>query len=389
MARRHPNPYRPGFNQTPVVFAGRVDVLDGASEALEIAAYDARTPRPLILLGPRGVGKTVTLGEIASLAAEDHAWPTVHVEARTRGFLPELTRRLKHARQLLEGDAGSEQGAGRARVTGSKVEARAFGIGAGVELQFDRPGEQPDQDFGTALRQVMQVAVDRNAGLLLTLDELQNASMDDLTTLAATLQESVPRDWPLVVAVAALPSLRRSRGRNALPTYLERAEWHELRALPAVDARQALVEPARQSHRPMTEEAAGALLDIAGGYPYAIQVAGHYAWRSSHGAAQITLAHARQAQPRIEADLEQLFSSRWADASERQRDYLRAIARAAHHHGRPPTGGEVAAELGTSTKSVSYLADRLLKKGTIYRDGAGRLHFITPGMGPWIRSLSD
>ncbi|MDQ4009025.1 MAG: ATP-binding protein, partial [Actinomycetota bacterium] len=59
---RMPNPYRPGFNQPPVVFAGRTDVLDGTREALQVAAYDGRTPRPVVLVGPRGVGKTVTLG---------------------------------------------------------------------------------------------------------------------------------------------------------------------------------------------------------------------------------------------------------------------------------------------------------------------------------------
>jgi hypothetical protein len=43
MAMRAENPYRPGYNQPPVVFVGRSDVLDGATEALEIAAYDGRS----------------------------------------------------------------------------------------------------------------------------------------------------------------------------------------------------------------------------------------------------------------------------------------------------------------------------------------------------------
>ena len=73
MTVRTPNPYRPGFNQAPAVLAGRDQVLAGALEALEVAAFDGRTPRPLLLVGPRGVGKTVTLGEIASLAAERHS----------------------------------------------------------------------------------------------------------------------------------------------------------------------------------------------------------------------------------------------------------------------------------------------------------------------------
>ena len=51
-----------------------------------------------------------------------------------------------------------------------------------------------------------------------------------------------------------------------------------------------------------------------------------------------------------------------------------------------PKGASVAAELGEPVTSVSYLRARLLRKGTIYREAGGALHFITPGMGAWIRA---
>ncbi len=385
MAERQENPYRPGFNQPPLVFAGRTDVLDGAAEALDIAAYDGRTPRPLILLGPRGVGKTVTLGEIAELAAERHGWPTVHVEAKVGGpFLADLIAGLRGAGSVLAGDDPGRRGS-RIRVTGGKVEARALGVGGEIQFETERrDGEVPD--LSATLAETMLAATERSAGVVLTVDELQNAEPGDVSLLFGVIQEHVPNGWPLVLALAALPTLRESRGRRRLPTYLERAEWHDLDTLPPNEARQALVGPAQQAGRPMTPAAAEVLLDHAGGYPYAIQVAGHFAWRASHGSRAIGVDHARSAVPKIEADLAQLFRSRWDDASPREQDYLRAMAAVA---GRPevPKGGSVAAELGEPVTSVSYLRARLLRKGTIYRQAGGDLHFITPGMGAWIRAL--
>ncbi|HET8596035.1 MAG TPA: AAA family ATPase, partial [Intrasporangium sp.] len=81
---RVPNPYRPGFNVPPPTFVGRDGVLASVREALDVAALDGRTPRPLILTGTRGVGKTVALGEASALAQERLGWPTVHVEVRPR-----------------------------------------------------------------------------------------------------------------------------------------------------------------------------------------------------------------------------------------------------------------------------------------------------------------
>jgi len=77
---RRPNPYVPGFNQVPNELAGRGDFFAALGEALEEAAYDARTPRPLILTGARGVGKTVLLTEAHRVAADELGWVGVHHE---------------------------------------------------------------------------------------------------------------------------------------------------------------------------------------------------------------------------------------------------------------------------------------------------------------------
>lgn len=362
-----------------MVFAGRTEVLDAAGEALEVAAFDGRTPRPLILVGPRSVGKTVTLGQISGAAAQQHSWPTVHVEATPGQLIDVLVSRLKDAEDVFHGTAPSP--APRTTITGTKVQATILGVGGGVEIKRDTA--DPRRTLREQLRTTMDAALERGTGLLVTLDELQNASTADLHELGGVLQESVPESWPLVVAIAALPSLREKRGKR-LPTYLERAEWHPLESLPGSDAREALTGPAAQSGRPMSTEAADLLLAQSGGYPYAIQVAGHFAWRASTGGDSVTVDHARAAVPRIEADLDQLFLSRWDGASTREQEYLSALA-AVQQHVDEPNGGHVAAAMGEVTQAVSYLRDRLIKKGTIYRSAAGGLHFITPGMARWVR----
>lgn len=70
--KRLQNPYRPGFNQAPLTLAGRGQVIEGLVEALEIAALDARTPPPVLLVGARGLGKTVLLGEISARAGSEY-----------------------------------------------------------------------------------------------------------------------------------------------------------------------------------------------------------------------------------------------------------------------------------------------------------------------------
>ncbi|CAN7511425.1 ATP-binding protein [Knoellia sp. LjRoot47] len=378
---RQVNPYRPGFAQHPVLLAGRGAVLAGAREALDVAALDGRMPRPLILVGVRGVGKTVALNEISNLAAAEHSWVGVHVEVKPRtSFLAELVDRLAAAEQLLT----QTPPAGRMQLTEARVKAGAFGVGG--EAGFTRTSGRPPADVvETALAETTSAAIERASGLVLTLDEVHLATREDLATLTAALQRHVPDGWPIVVAVAGLPSLRDPRSSV---TYLERGEWHELGPLGPSDTLEALTRPASLAGRPMDSQAADQLAAASGGYPYAVQVFGHHAWRASTGSATITADHAGQATTAAQADLAGgLYAGRWHDASRKQREYLTAMAAQLADEG-AVTHADVARRLGKAPAALSYLRARLLAKGTIFSDGRS-LRFLVPGMATWILDTEE
>lgn len=376
---REPNPYRPGFNQQPAVLVGRDAILASADESLAVAAQDGHTPRPVILVGARGVGKTVSLNEISARALEELGWPTVHLELRPKtGFTPTLIERLYETTALLRGATVDRRG--KLVITGGKVKAGAFGVGAEVELSPTR--STPTLPLDGALARCMEAATQRQAGVVLTIDEMQLANQSELAGFAATLQAHVPDQWPLVVVAAGLPSVREP---SKAVTYLERSEWHELGLLNRADTLAALADPARKAGRPMSDAAAEVLADAAGGYPYAVQVLGHHAWRVSAGSKTINTAQAVEAVQAAQRDLSAgLYAGRWNDASGKEKEYLRALAElTVSSPGLVITGSEVAAHLGEGTRAVAYLRDRLLKKGTLFTQGRA-LQFVTPGMGRWI-----
>ena len=134
----------------------------------------------------------------------------------------------------------------------------------------------------------------------------------------------------------------------------------------------------------MTSAASAELAAASGGYPYAIQLLGHHAWRQSGEDDEIDMRHVPAAIESADRELRAgLYESRWYDASPKERGYLLRIADLLAS-GHPADGAAVARALGKRTSDVSYLRDRLLRKGTIFAEPDG-LRFAVPGMAAWIR----
>jgi AAA ATPase domain len=375
---RAENPYRPGFNEPPAELVGREEVLEDLTDAIETAALEGRTPRPTLLVGARGVGKTVLLAQAAAIAGSRFGWPRVHVEMRPRTpFTPDLLDAIRRASELLE------QPPARRALRAESVTLRAGVPGVGGEVRFTRPAEAED-DPTSALRPALTglagLAAGRGSGFLLTLDEAHLASRRELAALAALLQEGTGERWPAVVVIAGLPPMRAPEHSV---TYLERGAWHELGVLTGQDSMRALRLPAEAAGRPMDEDATAVLAAASGGYPYAVQLYGHHAWRASAGQTRIDLVAAEAALPRAQRELERgLYAARWTAASPGQKRYLAAVAAVAAA-ARPTTARAVADELGRTPKQLSSVRDDLIKGGTLTVEG-DELRFTIPGMSAYV-----
>jgi hypothetical protein len=361
-----------------MVLAGRDDILAAADEAIVTAALDRRMPPPLLVVGPRGVGKTVLLGEIAGRAGASYGWPRLHVEVGpNQPFTPALARDVAVLSSVFA-DAPSGR---RFRASEAVLRAQVAGVGGEIKFARDQPDPAAPLELRTIFTNLAEAAANRDSGFVLTLDELQLSERDELSQLAAVLQLAAGEEWPMVVAGAGLAGMRDP---SRAVSYFERADWYDIGTLNEPETLVALKGPAASAGRPLDGDAAVHLARCTGGYPYAIQLYGHHAWRASAGKDRIDLAAAEAAENTAGAQLERgLYASRWAQTPERERRYL-AVAADLLAAGKVVTGGVVAAEMGTTAQRLSTARDRLIKRGTLTSEGEV-LHFAVPGMANYVQ----
>src|SRR2546426_3088110 len=91
------NPFSPGAGTPPPELAGRSDILDQALLALA-RIKRGRSEKSVLMIGLRGVGKTVLLNKVENLAKEQ-GYKTIMIEAHENKRLPNLL--LPYLRQVL------------------------------------------------------------------------------------------------------------------------------------------------------------------------------------------------------------------------------------------------------------------------------------------------
>jgi hypothetical protein len=377
------NPYRPGAGAPPPVLTGREPELQ-AIETLLGRLSRGMGERSVVFTGLRGVGKTALLG-VAERSAEEIGWIAQGVEARPGlGFHEAVADRAWTVLRRLE-----SKGAVRERLTRLSGLIRRVGMRdpeTGLELSMELgPRERAvdrEADLVSLFRALGEAAGNAGTGVLLLLDELQQAEPEALEALCAAMHELSKRDLPLAVVAAGLPPLRGQLLDSK--TYAERLfTYRELGPLSPLAATAALAEPARTPDDGLDFEpgALDALLEACAGYPYFIQVYGHAVWNVAEPpsvdpeeAAEAIQAGRRE----LDADL---YAGRWERASERSRRYMHAMA----ERGDAAVGsGDVAGALG-GHRAVSTVREQLIDDGLIYSPARGRVAFTVPGFADFVR----
>ncbi len=390
------NPYAPGAGQRPPELAGRDAELDGFDVVLERVAR-SRPERSMVLIGLRGVGKTVLLNAMRS-AAVRRGWGTGKLEARPG---QSLRRPLAAALHLAVRELAHPQDDAVRTVLGVvKSFAQREPVGAKPTKQRWSPGIDVPAAVGRAdsgdteidlvelFSDVAGLAADTGHGIAVFIDEMQDIGPDDVSALCAACHELSQQGLPLVVVGAGLPHVPAVL--SAAKSYSERLfRFARIDRLERGAADVALRVPARDEDADFTDDALAAMYQATGGYPYFVQAYGKVAWDVAPRS-PITADDVAVAAPVAESELAVgFFGSRYERATPSEREYLRAMAEVAVPVApdEPVATAAVAEALERSAQSVSPARDALLKKGLIYSGQRGRIAFTVPHFGRYLREL--
>lgn len=374
------NPFAPGAGNQPPELAGRREILDRAELTLARAGQ-GRHAKSFMLIGLRGVGKTVLLNRVLQMA-EEKGHRALLVEAHEDKPLPELL--LPPLRQiLLSLDAMgklNETVKRSLRVLKSfansvKFKYGDFEIGLGIDPERG-VGDSGDleSDLPDVLAAVGDAAKSRKTVVVLLIDELQYLGEEELSALIMGMHKVSQRQLPLVLVGAGLPQLVGNMGRSK--SYAERLfDFPNVGALPRKDAEVALVEPIAKEGERIVKPAVAKIIKESQGYPYFLQAWGYQAWNEAKKS-PIAARDVVAARKSVERNLdESFFRVRFDRLTPSEKKYLRAMAELGPG---PHRSGKVADALGVKVQSVAPVRNSLIKKGMIYNPSHGDTAFTVP-----------
>jgi hypothetical protein len=363
---------------------GRDAVLRNWGVALE-RAERGKTDQPLVLYGLRGVGKTVLLTQLRH-DAEKRAWWVVQVEAGADVGLRDLIGEgLYEPLSELASD-GLGQRALRALKTALSFKASYDADGTwtfGVDLSGAHGGGADSGVLRTDLKKIVKDvaagAGEAGVGLAILIDEAQDLSSEELTTLSMVAQAAAQDDWPVLFALAGLPSLPQTL--SEAKSYTERFQYSHIERLTPEDARAAFAKPAEEEEASWADDALDYIVAESGRYPYFIQQFGQSSWDAAEGPI-IEITDAKVGVARGQNHLDSgFFRARWDRATASEKRYLRAMC---------PGGdvgmgtSEVAGRLGKNLSSLGPTRAGLIHKGLVYAPDHGVIAFTVPGMEAFI-----
>lgn len=375
------NPFTPGAGSPPPELAGR----DAVREQMDICIKrlkKGKHAKSMMLVGLRGVGKTVLLDQMMKDANVAGGVLPIRIEAPEGRSLPGiLAPQLRVALIKLSQVEAAKDFAirGLRALTGfaSKLKVTY----ADIEVGFDYDGEPGLADNGdlegdltALLEQVGSAAKAANSLIAIFIDELQYVAESQMAALISALHRCAQQKLPVVVVGAGLPQLRGRMGEAK--SYAERLfEFPTIGQLSAEDAEDAIKKPIQDEDADITDDAVAKIIEYTRGYPYFLQEWGKHAWDIA-AVSPITEDDVENASKAAIAALdESFFRVRFDRLTPAEKKYLRAMAELGEG---PHRSGDIAAVFDRDSTSLAPTRSNLIGKGMVWSPTHGDTAFTVP-----------
>lgn len=349
-----------------------------------------RPAKSLLMVGLRGVGKTVLLDRMRE-DAEAAGLHTIRIEApETRSLpailAPQLRQALHRLSQIERAKALAQRALRALAGFATALKVKYGDIEVGLDFDPERglaDNGDLEHDLQVLLVVAGKAAKAAETALAIFADELQYVGEEDLGALITALHRTAQEGLPVVLVGAGLPQLAGQTGRAK--SYAERLfDFPAISQLDANAARTAIVKPIRDQGADITDEAVDRIIEVTRRYPYFLQEWGKHAWDAA-GSSPITLDDVEKASATAIAALdESFFRVRFDRLTGLERKYLRAMAELGAG---PHRSGDIAAQLDRNVTSLGPTRAQLIAKGMIWSPNFGETAFTVPMFDEYLRRI--
>ena len=384
----HPNPFRPGSGIMPPFLAGRDYHFDAFGRMLEdvSSGHDSN----MLLTGLRGVGKSTLVEKFREIAAEKGFATVTRSQFNKKHSIPELfMKALRHdvggvisdlskTKKLAEGV--------RKAANLAKPKKMEF-MGVAMEPSYDTDSMLVEDEMKKYLSACWPVFEKAGLkGVIFLFDEFHEVSNLDMKTGAilsdfiGVLNDLQKDGIGYYAVLAGLPNLELKVKKAK--TYTERMFFTiKVENLSESDARNAIIEPLKETDASFSSELVNAVIEETGRYPYFIQFYGREII-SSVDKQRISLTDFKKIRDQIRKKLDSsFFDRRFADTSDTEKKILFAMSASDSEEIDMKTIKKSGIVQGTLAKSLV----RLERKGLVHRCGYGKYKLSLPLLGEYLK----
>jgi len=383
------NPFTPGAGAYPPELAGRATVLeDGRIVAGRTLL--GRYEKGLMLIGLRGVGKTVLLKNMAESARLAGVVPVIVEVRNSSDDMEELSLRIKEALSAIDFKSKVKSSVNHAYsvlrnfVKSIAVNIGEFGVSVEVDHGVGRSGSM-EFDLSEVLMAAARAAKESGTAVGLYIDELQNLNLEAVRGVIVALHHAAQELLPLYLVGSGLPSIRGVIGKSK--TYAERMfNYEEIGALDFEATEAAIVRPLSAEGIAISPSVVKKLFEQTRGYPYFLQEWGYQLWVQATGET-ITdgdmSAIAEIVFKRLDGNF---FDVRFDRVSNLEREVLLAMSVGG---GADVAMSDVASRMGRTLAALSTARASLIRKGMVYPSSYGRLSYTVPLFAEYVKRKMD
>ena len=327
----------------------------------------------MFLTGARGVGKTVMLDTLGE-HAQKQGWQ-IYNESADKGF----TRRLVDA---LTGKDTTRISAYDMPKVGLKGDV------GNLELSLGRIELEHNEERSLTLRQAVGKRLDKmnetKQGILITLDEVQSGSMDEIRALSTAVQHLIREGRNIAFVFAGLPSAVNDVLSDNAITFLQRAERYHLGSVPTEKVLKAF-EESFSGEKKAGMETLIRLTNATHGYPFMIQLVGYWAWRMSETNGHVNQVTEEDAVKGIEKAQAKLGDMVHAPALHGLPSHAVNYLLAMSVDDTVSNTGEIARRLNRSPQFANVYRTKLIENDLIEPVGYGEVAFKMPYLRDYLR----